>query len=107
MATVTPQTISSTEVTVTYAAVVGPDSFTWFPGCRLRFRNTNAAARNVTVASKVVDGVGYAHADKVINVPLTTGDKEWLVAEAYKDPTTGLVTLTYDATANLTVAVTN
>ena len=71
----------------------------------MQFKNTNAAARNVTIATQVtVDG--KAVADDVINVPLTTGDV--MVGPfppgIYND-VNGRVQLTYDAVTNLTVAV--
>lgn len=102
------QSITPSGVTVAYAAAdVAGDTFVGRHGDRIRFRNTNAAVRNVTILSQVVDGEGFLPENKVVNVPLTTGDKEIRVDRAYINPTTGLVSMTYDAVVNLTVAWTD
>ncbi|HEU4543466.1 MAG TPA: hypothetical protein VFR23_20205 [Jiangellaceae bacterium] len=108
MATLTTQIIVRTGLTPTYAAAagggdaceVGDDMF-------LHYKNTNAAARIVTLAipsgASTYPGVVYTNTS--VTVPATTGDKMIgpLAAGLYKDSTTGMVTITYDAVTNLTV----
>jgi len=106
MAILTVQEIVRAGVIPTYnAAAGGGDSFPNDSRILLHFKNTNAAARNVTVATQItVDG--KAVADDVLNVPATTGDKMIgpFPSSLYND-VNGRVQLTYDATAGLTVAV--
>src|SRR3990167_7912315 len=106
MAVLTVQQLTRAGITPTYAAAAGGGgSFPNDGQTFVQFKNTNAAARNVTIATQVtVDG--KAVADDVINVPLTTGDV--MVGPfppgIYND-VNGRVQLTYDAVTNLTVAV--
>ena len=106
MAVLTVQQLTRAGITPTYAAAAGGgDSFPNDGQTFVQFKNTNAAARNVTIATQVtVDG--KAVADDVINVPLTTGDV--MVGPfppgIYND-VNGRVQLTYDAVTNLTVGV--
>lgn len=87
------------------ACNAGGDTIPFDDRTLLYFKNTNAAARNVTITPqrKVA---GATVAPVVITVPLTTGER---VAAGY-DPSIfcdaqGRLVLTYDAAANLSVAV--
>lgn len=69
----------------------------------VRFRNTNAAARTVTVQHPTVDGnlvTGVA-----ITVPATTGDVTTQFWPEHYNQFDGTVVWDYSATANLEVAV--
>jgi hypothetical protein len=109
MATLATQSISRAGVTPSYAAVTGGgDACECGDDVFLQFKNTNAATCTVTLAipagASTYPGVVYTSTAVVI--PATTGDK-WIgpVSALYKDPTTGLCTLTYTGTStNTTVA---
>ena len=107
MATLTAQDVNIvTFITPTYAAAdVAGDQFANDGKTVLHFKNTNAAARNVTINSVTACDQGSDH-DLVVNVPATTGDKmagPFPVARFLNS--SGFVTMTYDAVTNLTVAV--
>lgn len=106
MAVLTVQQLTRAGITPTYAAAAGGgDSFPNDGHTFVQFKNTNAAARNVTIVTQItVDG--KAVADDVINVPLTTGDKIVgpFPSGIYND-VNGLIQMTYDAATNLTVGV--
>jgi hypothetical protein len=107
MALLATQQIVNTGLSPAYAAAAaGGDTFV--PGDRtfLHIKNTNAAARNVTVDSKAPSNYG-TDADLAVNVPLTVGDKMIgpLPASRFADPATGLGNLTYDAVTGVTVAI--
>jgi hypothetical protein len=108
MATLNTQAITRAGTTPTYAAVAGGgDACETGDDIFLHFKNTNAAARNVTLAipSAASTYANVSYTNTVVNIPATTGDKMvGPVSSLYKDPTTGLCTITYDASANLTVA---
>ena|SRR3990167_648604 len=70
----------------------------------VRFKNTNAAARNVTFETPGTIK-GLAIADQIVNVPATTGDVGVPIIADYFQPGTQDVFFSYDATAGLTVDV--
>jgi hypothetical protein len=110
MATLTTQSISRVGITPTYAAVAGGgDACEVGDDIFLHFKNTNAATCTVTLA--IPSGAsGYpnvAYTNPAIIIPATTGDKMIgpISAGLFKDPTTGLCTITYSGTStNTTVA---
>ena len=110
MATLTTQVIVRTGITPSYAAVAGGgDACEVGDDIYLHFKNTNAATCTVTLAipsgNSPYSGVTYTSTAVVI--PATTGDKLIgpISAGLYKDPTTGLCTITYSGTStNTTVA---
>jgi hypothetical protein len=107
MATLTAQDVSGTSsVTPTYtAADVAGDQCANDGKILLHFKNTNAAARNVTIASVATCSQGATH-NVTVNVPATTGDKMVGPFDAARfTNSTGFLTWTYDAVTNLTVAV--
>jgi len=85
------------------AAASGGDSIPNDSKTMLRFLNTNAAARNVTIDSKVACNQGTDH-NIVVNVPATTGDV-WVgpFDKSRFDNASGQLDLTYDAVTNLSV----
>lgn len=69
------------------------------------YKNTNGVARNVTVVVPGNTTYGQLMPDPIINLPLTTGEKWIPLRLEYRDPVTGLATLTLDATPGVTVAI--
>jgi hypothetical protein len=110
MATLTTQVIVRTGITPSYAAVTGGgDACEVGDDIYLHFKNTNAATYTVNLAipsaNSPYSGVTYTNTS--VTIPATTGDK--LIGPIspglYKDPTTGLCTITYTGTTtNGTVA---
>jgi len=106
MATLSPTTLGMTGDTKAFvAADVAGDQVPNDGKVLLYFRNTNAAARNVTINSVRPCDQGVDH-NVAIVVGATTGDE---IAGPYDparftDPATGMLTWTYDAVTNLTVA---
>lgn len=110
MATLTTQSITRAGTTPSYAAVAGGgDACEVGDDIYLHFKNTNAATYTVTLAipssASTYSNVTYTNVAVVI--PATTGDKLIgpISAGLFKDPTTGLCTITYTGTTtNGTVA---
>jgi hypothetical protein len=110
MATLTTQVIVRTGITPSYAAVTGGgDACECGDDIYLHFKNTNAATYTVTLAipsgSSGFSNVTYTNT--TVTIPATTGDKLIgpITAPLYRDPTTGLCTITYTGTTtNGTVA---
>lgn len=109
MATLTTQSITRAGVTPTYApAAAGGDACEVGDDIFLHFKNTNAAARIVTLAipSTASTYPNVTYTNPTVTVPLTSGDKMvGPIAALFKDVTTGLCTITYDAAPGLTVGV--
>jgi hypothetical protein len=110
VATLTTQAISRAGITPTYgSAAGGGDACEVGDDVFLHYKNTNAAVRNVTLAipSGASTYPGVVYTNTTVQIPATTGDKMIgpIAAGLYKDPTTGLCTITYDAVTNLTVGV--
>lgn len=84
-----------------YAAAVGPDTFVNDGKTFLHLKNTNGAARNVTISSPTSCNQGSTH-DIVVNVPATTGDK--MVGPFPVDRFTAAPAVAYDAVTGLVVA---
>ncbi len=94
-------------ITPNYQApqLAGGNSFANDGNVLLHFKNTNAAARNVTIQTPGTIA-GLAIADLVVTVPALTGDK--MVGPFPPNvfnQADGCVYLDYDAVADLTVAV--
>jgi hypothetical protein len=109
MATLTTQQVTRAGIAPTYAAVTGGgDACEVGDDIMLHFKNTNAATYTVTLAipstASAYANVAYTSVTKVI--PATTGDVMiGPVGALFKDPTTGLCTITYTGTTtNGTVA---
>lgn len=102
MATLTTQSITRAGGTPTYAAVAGGgDACEVGDDIYLQFKNTNAATYTVTLAipagASTYPNVTYTNVQ--VTIPATTGDKLiGPVSALFKDPTTGLCTITYTGT---------
>jgi len=107
VATLSTQSVSRAGITPSYAAAAGGgDACEVGDDIFLHFKNTNAAARNVTLAipSSASTYPNVVYTNVVVNIPATTGDKMiGPISALFKDVTTGLCTITYDAVTNLTV----
>jgi hypothetical protein len=109
MATLTTQSITRAGVTPSFTAVAGGgDACECGDDVYLEFKNTNAATYTVTLAipsgASTYPNVTYTNV--AVTIPATTGDKLiGPVSSLFKDPTTGLCTITYTGTTtNGTVA---
>ena len=106
MAVLTVQQVALAGLTPTYAsAAAGGDSFANDGNVVLHVKNTNAAARTVTVTSQVQATPGRVAANNAVVVPLTVGDK--FIGPF--DPTiwndaNGLTQITYSAETGVTIA---
>lgn len=107
MATLTTQSITRAGVTPTYAAAAGGgDACEVGDDIYLHIKNTNASVRNVTLAipSSASTYPNVTYTNVVVQIPATTGDKLiGPISALFKDTTTGLCTITYDAVTNLTI----
>lgn len=109
MATLTTQSITRAGVTPSYAAVTGGgDACEVGDDIYLHFKNTNAATYTVTLAipSAASTYPNVTYTNPAVTIPATTGDKLiGPISALFKDPTTGLCTITYTGTTtNGTVA---
>ena len=109
MATLTTQSITRAGPTPSYAAVAGGgDACEVGDDIFLHFKNTNASTYTVTLAipSSASTYPNVSYTNPQVTIPATTGDKMiGPVSSLFKDPTTGLCTLTYTGTTtNGTVA---
>jgi len=107
VATYGPQQIVSTGLAATYNAAAGGGDLVP-PGCILHIKNTNAAILTVTVAiASSNDPDGLVVPDRTVTVPATTGERFWraLPYDLYRDPTDGLVHITWSVTAGVSFAV--
>lgn len=109
MATLTTQQASRVGITPAYAAIAGGgDACEVGDDILLHFKNTNAATYTVTLAVPATASPypGVAYTSPAVTIPATTGDKiVGPVSALFRDPTTGLCTLTYTGTTtNGTVA---
>lgn len=102
MATLSTQSITRAGVTPTYAAVAGGgDACEVGDDVYLQFKNTNAATYTVTLAipSGASTYPNVVYTNPAVTIPATTGDKLiGPISALFKDPTTGLCTITYTGT---------
>ncbi len=107
MASYAPQALDSKGVALTFnAAAGGGDRVP--PGCTLIIKNTNAGTITVTLATPAVFDGDLAVADRVSNtVAATTGINGLKVpnTDIYRDPSDGLVALTWSLTSGVSFAV--
>lgn len=106
MALLATQSIVRAGLASAYAAAsAGGDTFA--PDARgfLHLKNTGASAITVTIVNPRTDPYGNTIANNTVSVPATTGDRMVgpFPAEAYGNPATGLVNITYSAVTGLTV----
>jgi hypothetical protein len=101
MATLTTQSISRAGITPSYvAAAAGGDACECGDDVYLDMQNTSGTSVTVTLAipssASTYANVGYTNTTVV--VPITTGNKlVGPISALYKDPTTGLCTITTSA----------
>lgn len=107
MATLTTQTMSRLGIAEALVAAGGAgDAMECGSGMMLKVNNASAGSINVTIAIPA-GASGYpdsAYTNTVVAVP--AGAHRWIApirAEQYRDPTTGLATITYSASASVTV----
>jgi len=106
MATLSSQEVGLSSMTPSYAAAGASDKFTPSDRTFLHFKNTNAAARTVTIVSTSTKR-GLAVADVTVPLDATTGD-EMVGPFPYEDfanSADGLADIQYSASAGVTVAV--
>lgn len=107
MATLSTQTVTRAGVGPTYAAAnAGGDACETGDSIYLHVKNTNGATRTVTlvVPSSASTYPNVAYQSVAVTVPATTGDRLiGPVSALFKDPSTGLCSITYDAVTGLTV----
>lgn len=113
MAVLTVQSAVFGGLNHTYASAAGGgDSFANDGHTFLLFKNGNASARTLTIAANDADKPGFgtiATPDTTVTIPGSgTNGGECLVGpfppDRFNDPTTGRVSLSYDAVTGLTVA---
>lgn len=107
MALLAAQEILLAGTTPSYTAVNASDTFAPGPDIFLHVKNTNAATRDVGIATTKTGVGGLAIADAGGTIPATTGDKMYgpFPANHFADASTGLATVTYTATAGVTAAL--
>lgn len=102
MATLTTQAVSRAGITPTFQAVAGGgDACEVGDDIFLEFLNTNAATYTVTLAipSAASTYPNVTYTNVAVTIPATTGDKViGPISALFKDPTTGLCTITYTGT---------
>jgi len=110
MTLLTSQKVDKSNVAKTYAAAsAGGDTFAGFPGAFVHVKNGNGStARVLTIAvvdASVTDRKGGAFTTSaiVINIP-ANGNRFFAVPATHTDKA-GIVTMTYDDEADLTIAV--
>lgn len=105
MATLTTQVIGQTGTAITFAAASGGgDACATGSDVKLLVKNGDASSHTVTLVTPgTVDG-DLAIADRAVAV--AAGATAAIpVTDRYRDPATGLASLTYDAVTSVTVAV--
>jgi len=109
MATLTTQQVTRAGITPSYAAAAGGgDACEVGDDIFVQLKNTNASVRNVTFAIPAAASPypNVTYTNLIVQIPATTGDKMiGPISALFKDPTTGLCTITYDAVTNLTIGV--
>lgn len=105
--TITKQTIVYTGITPTLAAANADGSkFINTGKTFIHAKNTNGAIRTITVQAQVGSPPLGTDQDIAVVIPITTGEKIFgPFPKKYYDDSTGYAHMTYDAVADLTVAV--
>lgn len=105
MATITPTSVDTTGVSISYAAASGGgDSLHNASGATLRVKNGGGGSINVTLAGVKACSQGSTH-DKVIAVAAGT-EKAIKVPAQCVDPDTNFCAVTYSGVTTVTVAAT-
>lgn len=105
MTTLSTQVIAQAGTTITFtAASAGGDACATGSDVKLLVKNGDASSHTVTLATPgTVDG-DLAIADRAVTVA-AGATVAVPVTDRYRDPATGLASLTYDAVTSVTVAV--
>lgn len=69
------------------------------------YKNTNVASRTVTITVPGTTTYGQPNPTPVITIAANTGENWIPLRSEYRDPVTGLATLTVSVTTNVTVAI--
>lgn len=107
MATLTTQAIARTGIAPSYASAAGGgDACETGDDIFLQVKNASGGSITVTIAvpSSASTTPGVTYTNTTVSVPATTGDRMiGPISSIYKDPTTGLATITYSGVTSLTV----
>jgi hypothetical protein len=104
MAALTTKIIGLDGTAVTYAdAASGGDTCETGPGVALLIKNGDASSHTVTLETPGTYK-GLAIADRAVAVA-AGAEAAVLVTSDYRDPSTGLASITYDSVTSVTVAV--
>ena len=107
MALLTTHEIGHSGTLPTLSAVSASDTFVPDDRTFLWVKNTNAATRDITIATVKTGVGGLAVADVTVTIGATTGE-EMIGPYPYSqfaDASTGLATVTYTSATNVTAAV--
>lgn len=108
MATLTTQSITRAGVTPTYpAAAGGGDACEVGDDIYVQIKNTGASTTvTFAIPASASTYPNVVYTNLAVVVPATTGDKLiGPVSALFKDPTTGLCTITYSQVTGITVGV--
>lgn len=107
MATLTTQSITRAGVTPSYITPnAGGDACECGDDIYLHVKNTNASTRDVTLAipSSASTYANVTYTNVTVTIPASTGDKLiGPISALFKDPSTGLCTITTSAQAGLSI----
>ena len=108
MALGNPQRVTNAGIAPSYAVPLASEVIPW-PAAdpsflMLHVKNANAAELTVTVTSQKTASDGLAVANKVVTVPLTTGDRIVYISQAFRS-TTGTVAVAFSVQASVSAAV--
>lgn len=105
MAFLTPQQVTIGGLTPAFTAA-GAGGDTCPPDDRVALRVKNGSGSSITVTIVAPGSTwGVAIPDPTVSVPATTGDVLIALPPGLADPATGLVGVSYSATASVTVAL--
>jgi hypothetical protein len=105
MATLTTQSISTTGLVATYAAATsGGDAMIADSTSFLHAKNASGGSITVTLVTPATVDTTLAVGDRAIVVAAGTDAMIAVPDSLYRDPTTGLASITYSGVTSLTVA---
>lgn len=105
MATLTTQSITTTGLQPTYAAAsAGGDAMVADSTSFLHVKNGSGGSITVTLVTPATVDTNLAVADRAIAVAAGTDQMIAVPDSLYRDPTTGLASITYSGVTSLTVA---
>jgi hypothetical protein len=107
MATLATQNVTRTASTITpVAAAAGGDAMECGPKMALEVTNGGGSPITVTLAIPAASSAysNIAYASSTMSVPAGASRRFGSVDGMYRDPTTGLCTITYSAVTSVTVA---